>query len=110
MANWLIVAVIVLRLLLKKVPRRVICVLWALVALRLMLPVSVESPVSMIPETTAILQEAVDTTLIHPEAVPSDGTPTEAQEGSGGRGRTANIPASIRVVRGCSIDAVLSAA
>ena len=82
MANWLIVAVIVLRLLLKKVPRRVICVLWALVALRLMLPVSVESPVSMIPETTAILQEAVDTTLIHPEEVPSDGTPTEAQEGS----------------------------
>ena len=82
MANWLIVAVIVLRLLLKKVPRRVICVLWALVALRLMLPVSVESPVSMIPETTAILQEAVDTTLIHPEAIPSDGTPTVAQEGS----------------------------
>ena len=82
MANWLIVAVIVLRLLLKKVPRRVICVLWALVALRLMLPVSVESPVSMIPETTAILQEAVDTTLIHPEAVPSDRIPTEAQEGS----------------------------
>ena len=82
MANWLIVAVIVLRLLLKKVPRRVICVLWALVALRLMLPVSVESPVSMIPETTAILQEAVDTTLIHPEAVPSDRVPTKAQEGN----------------------------
>ena len=82
MANWLIVAVIVLRLLLKKVPRRVICVLWALVALRLMLPVSVESPVSMIPETTAILQEAVDTTLIHPEAVPSDRIPAGTQEGS----------------------------
>lgn len=82
MANWLIVAVIVLRLLLKKGPRRVTCVLWALVALRLMLPVSVESPVSMIPETTAILQEAVDTTLIHPEAVPSNGAPTEAQEGN----------------------------
>lgn len=82
MANWLIVAVIVLRLLLKKVPRRVICVLWALVALRLMLPVSVESPVSMIPETTAILQEAVDTTLIHPEVVPSDRIPAGTQEGS----------------------------
>ena len=97
MANWLIVAVIVLRLLLKKVPRRVICVLWALVALRLMFPVSVESPVSMIPETTAILQEAVDTTLIHPEAVPSDGTPTEAQEGSttteaGGGQQTSPLP------------------
>ena len=97
MANWLIVAVIVLRLLLKKVPRRVICVLWALVALRLMLPVSVESPVSMIPETTAILQEAVDTTLIHPEAVPSDRIPAGTQEGStaakaGGGQRISPVP------------------
>lgn len=97
MANWLIVAVIVLRLLLEKVPRRVICVLWALVALRLMLPVSVESPVSMIPETTAILQEAVDTTLIHPEAVPSDRIPAGTQEGStaakaGGGQRISPVP------------------
>lgn len=97
MANWLIVAVIVLRLLLKKVPRRVICVLWALVALRLMLPVSVESPVSMIPETTAILQEAVDTTLIHPEVVPSDRIPAGTQEGStaakaGGGQRISPVP------------------
>ena len=82
MANWLIAAVIVLRLLLKKAPRRVICALWALVALRLMLPVSIESPASIIPETTAVIQEAVDTTLIHPEAVPSDRLPTGAQEGS----------------------------
>lgn len=37
MANWLIVAVIALRLLLKKAPRRVTCALWTLVALRLML-------------------------------------------------------------------------
>ena len=97
MANWLIVAVIVLRLLLKKAPRRGICALWALVALRLMLPVSVESPVSMIPETTAILQEAVDTTLIHPEAVPSDRIPAETKEGStaakaGGGQQTSPLP------------------
>ena len=39
-------------------------------ALRLVLPVSIESPVSLIPQTTVALQEAVDTSLIHVEAVP----------------------------------------
>ena len=69
MANWLILAVIVLRMLLKGAPRRIICILWALVALRLILPFSIESPVSMIPQTTSVIQEAVDTNLIHPETV-----------------------------------------
>ena len=31
-ANWLILAVILLRVLLKKAPRWIICILWALVA------------------------------------------------------------------------------
>ena len=39
-ANWLILAVLLLRFLLKKAPRRVICILWAMVAVRLLLPVS----------------------------------------------------------------------
>lgn len=69
-ANWLILAAIFLRFLLKKAPRRVTCLLWAIVALRLVLPVSIESPVSLIPQTTVALQEAVDTSLIHVEAVP----------------------------------------
>ena len=68
-ANWLILAAIFLRFLLKKAPRRVTCLLWAIVALRLVLPVSIESPVSLIPQTTVALQEAVDTSLIHVEAV-----------------------------------------
>lgn len=70
-ANWLILAAIFLRFLLKKAPRRVTCLLWSIVALRLVLPVSIESPVSLIPQTTVALQEAVDTSLIHVEAVPS---------------------------------------
>lgn len=69
-ANWLILAAIFLRFLQKKAPRRVTCLLWAIVALRLVLPVSIESPVSLIPQTTVALQEAVDTSLIHVEAVP----------------------------------------
>ena len=68
-ANWLIFAVLLLRFLLKKAPRRVICILWAMVAVRLLLPVSLESPVDFIPETTSAIQEAVDTSLIHPETV-----------------------------------------
>ena len=51
-ANWLILAVILLRFLLKRAPKRVICILWAVVAVRLLLPFSIESPVSMIPQTT----------------------------------------------------------
>lgn len=82
-ANWLILAAIFLRFLLKKAPRRVTCLLWAIVALRLVLPVSIESPVSLIPQTTVALQEAVDTSLIHVEAVPS------------GNGAAAHLPTAI---------------
>lgn len=71
-ANWLILAAILLRFLLKNAPKRVICLLWAVVAVRLVLPFSFESPVSLIPQTTVALQEAVDTSLIHVAAVPSE--------------------------------------
>ena len=81
MANWLILAVIVLRMLLKGAPRKIICILWALVALRLILPFSIESPVSMIPQTTSVIQEAVDTNLIHPETVLSGTAQAPVPEG-----------------------------
>lgn len=73
-ANWLILAAILLRAVLKKAPKRVICILWAVVAIRFLLPFSIESPVSLIPKTTVAFQEAVDTSLIHVEAVPSGDT------------------------------------
>lgn len=79
-ANWLILAVVVLRLLLKKAPRRVTCILWLIVALRLIVPFSIESPVSMIPQTTSVIQEAVDTNLIHPEVISSVVTPEPGQD------------------------------
>ena len=40
-------AVLAVRLLLRKAPRRFACVLWAVVAFRLVCPVSVESPVGL---------------------------------------------------------------
>lgn len=48
-AGWLILAVIVLRLFLKKAPKWLTCMLWALVAIRLICPFSLESPLSLIP-------------------------------------------------------------
>ena len=83
-ANWLILAVLLLRFLLKKAPRRVICILWAMVAVRLLLPVSLESTVDFIPETTSAIQEAVDTSLIHPETVTFHTGIVTPQEGTSG--------------------------
>ena len=53
-AGWLILAVILARLLLKKAPKWITCVLWALVALRLVCPFSLESALSLIPSTETI--------------------------------------------------------
>lgn len=83
-ANWMILAVLVLRFLLKKAPRRAICILWAMVAVRLLLPVSLESTVDFIPETTSAIQEAVDTSLIHPETVTFHTGIVTPQEGISG--------------------------
>ena len=83
LANWLIVAVIFLRTLLRKAPRRIVCMLWAIVALRLVFPFSVESPVSMVPQTTSVIQETVNTNLIHPEPVPSGAAQAQIPENQG---------------------------
>lgn len=48
-ATWLIAAVVLLRFLLKKAPKQLRCVLWGLVALRLILPFSIESVFSILP-------------------------------------------------------------
>lgn len=48
-ASWLISAVLLARLLLRKAPKNIRCILWALVAVRLMLPFSIESAFSLVP-------------------------------------------------------------
>ena len=53
-AGWLILAVIVLRLLLKKAPKSLVCILWAVVAIRLLCPFSVESSFSLIPSAETL--------------------------------------------------------
>ena len=53
-AGWLILAVMVSRWLLKRAPRRIVCLLWAFVAVRLILPFSLQSAVSLIPSSRPI--------------------------------------------------------
>lgn len=61
-ASWLILAVIVLRFLLRRTPKWIICLLWAVVAFRLLCPISIESPIAIIPESN-ITQEIVDANI-----------------------------------------------
>lgn len=56
-AGWLILAVIVLRLFMRKAPRWICCVLWAMVAVRLVCPVSLESVFSLVPSAETISVE-----------------------------------------------------
>ena len=53
-ASWLVLAVLLARLLLKKAPKALNCALWALVAIRLLCPFSIESAVSLIPSREVV--------------------------------------------------------
>ena len=53
-ASWLILAVLILRLVLKKAPKWVNVLLWGIVAVRLICPLSFESALSLIPSSETI--------------------------------------------------------
>ncbi|MBQ6884426.1 MAG: hypothetical protein IJN56_01665 [Clostridia bacterium] len=53
-ATYLILAVLLLRLILKWAPRWINCLLWGLVALRLIMPFSIESEISLVPSSQTI--------------------------------------------------------
>ena len=58
-AGWLILAVIVLRIVLKKAPKYIRCILWGLVGIRLIFPFSIESVLSLIPSKETLPQETL---------------------------------------------------
>ena len=61
-AGWLVLA---LRLLLRRAPKSILCAMWGLVALRLLCPVSIESPLSLIPAAKTLPETAL--TAAQPE-------------------------------------------
>lgn len=57
-AGWLILAVLCIRLFFRKIPRWIICLLWGMVAIRLIFPFSIESAFSLQPSAEPIRSSA----------------------------------------------------
>ncbi len=58
-AGWAVLAVIAVRLVFRKAPKWLSCALWGIVALRLVLPVSIESIFSLVPSTQTVNPSAI---------------------------------------------------
>ena len=58
-AGWLIIAVILLRFILKKAPKWINCAMWGICALRLVLPFSLKSVLSLIPSAETVPPETI---------------------------------------------------
>ena len=58
-AGWLVLAVLLLRAVLRGAPRWLMCALWGLVGLRLVLPFSIESVFSLIPSAETVSPDIV---------------------------------------------------
>ena len=73
-AGYLVVAVVVLRLVLRKAPRWTFVLLWGIVAIRLLVPFSIESKLSMIPSAQTIPETVLSgpNLDIQPELPPAD--------------------------------------
>lgn len=52
--NVVVLAVILARFVLRRAPRWIVCALWAAVAIRLLVPVSIESPFSLVPDVQSV--------------------------------------------------------
>ena len=74
-AGWIVLVVVLLRFVLKKAPKWIRVALWGLVALRLLLPVSIESVLSLVPSAETVKIESVTYEIVqvkdsNPEPVP----------------------------------------
>lgn len=78
-AGWLILALLALRPLLKKAPRAFSCLLWALAAVRLVFPFSLESRVSLVPQQIAAPAQIAPVARITPIVADLPGLPPTAQ-------------------------------
>ena len=74
-AGWLVLAVLALRAALHRSPRRILCLLWVLVAVRLVCPLSIESRVSVVPRQETVVQSVQQ--ILDAEPTDTSPTPTE---------------------------------
>ena len=62
-ASYFILAIVVFRLIFRKAPKWVNCILWALVGLRLAIPFSIESDLSLLPTSHTVITDRESTGL-----------------------------------------------
>lgn len=68
-ASVLVAAILLVRPLFRKAPKWILCALWALVAVRLLCPFSVETPLSLVPDPEPVVQS-----ILSVEPTPQTGT------------------------------------
>lgn len=78
-ASWIVLAVILLRFALRRAPKWLHCVLWVIVALRLLLPVVPQSRISLIPRDLTV-QQTVQTDAAPQVAQPEPDLPIDTEE------------------------------
>ena len=93
-ASWLVLAVLVFRAIFRKAPKWSNVLLWGIVALRLLLPFSIESPASLLPSG-----ETVRTETAQAVSVPAEDTaPVAAPASQTGTAPTTVIHSGVRAI------------
>ncbi len=68
-ASWIVLAVLLIRPVLRKAPKWVNVLLWSLVAVRLVCPFTIESSFSMVPQSDIVRDHVCDHSIRYDEAV-----------------------------------------
>ena len=103
-ASWLVLAVLLLRFVLKKAPKWIHILLWGMVAFRLLCPLSIENPLSLIPSKQTIPDQVLSE--IRPE-VQTEIT-SESNPGKEYSGDTYSEAAAPYAEKSVNVMAVLS--
>ena len=74
-----ILAVMLLRLVLKKTPRKYICLLWLLAGLRLLMPFQIQSDLSLQPSADPVAQVQQQLSHSQTPAAPEDFSPADVE-------------------------------
>lgn len=74
-----ILAVMLLRLVLKKTPRKYICLLWLLAGLRLLMPFQIQSDLSLQPSADPVAQVQQQISRSQTPAAPEDFSPADVE-------------------------------
>ena len=75
-ASVVVVAVLLLRLLFRNIPKWLHCLMWALVAVKLLCPIVPESPVSLMPAQNLVERGISESTITQSLDAPSESVPT----------------------------------